>query len=195
MLVAPALRADDWGLAGELDGRGLFGALRIYNAQWNFNSGLFHWLENWLESMGIDGPMAQAQEIVYFLMSLLLLAVWWQFRRSNYDVRTTLRWLAVPLGGYLLLATTVHPWYLLVLIPFLPFLAPAENEPKRLWLFVLPWLWLSGIVALSYVTYIDPDNLRDLDWVRLLEWLPTLCLLGAFLLTVLCQRIGRSERL
>ena len=195
MLVAPALRADDWGLAGELDGRGLFGALRIYNAQWNFNSGLFHWLENWLESMGIDGPMAQAQEIVYFLMSLLLLAVWWQFRCSDIDMRTTLRWLAVPLGGYLLLATTVHPWYLLVLIPFLPFLAPAENEPKRLWLFVLPWLWLSGIVALSYVTYIDPDNLRDLDWVRLLEWLPTLCLLGAFILTVLCQRIGRSERL
>ncbi|MDE0631840.1 MAG: hypothetical protein OXH73_10075 [Caldilineaceae bacterium] len=177
MLVAPALRAG-WGLAGELDGRGLFGALRIYNAQWNFNSGLFRWLENWLESMGIDGPMTQAREIVYFLMFLLLLVVWWQFRQSNIDMRTTLRWLAVPLGGYLLLTTTVHPWYLLVLIPFLPFLAPAENEPKRLWLLALPWLWLSGIVALSYVTYIDPENLRDLDWVRLLEWLPTLCLLG-----------------
>jgi hypothetical protein len=195
MLVAPALRAGDWGLAGELDGRGLFGALRIYNAQWNFNSGLFRWLENWLESMGIEGPMAQAQEIVYFLMSLLLLVLWRRLRQSNIDMRTTLRWLAVPLGGYLLLATTVHPWYLLVLIPFLPFLAPTENEPKRLWLLVLPWLWLSGIVALSYVTYIDPDSLRDLDWVRLLEWLPTLCLLGAFILTVLCQRIGRSERL
>ncbi|MXY92860.1 MAG: hypothetical protein F4Y42_05350 [Caldilineaceae bacterium SB0664_bin_27] len=187
MLVAPALRAG-WGLAGDLDGRGLFGALRIYNEQWKFNSGLFRWLEDWLESMGIEGPMTQAQEIVYFLMFLLLLAVWWQFRQTEMDMRTTLRWLAVPLGGYLLLTTTVHPWYLLVLTPFLPFLAPAENEPKRLWLLALPWLWLSGIVSLSYVTYLDPENLRDLDWVRLLEWLPTLCLLGM----ALCWGIRRQ---
>ena len=133
MLVAPALRAG-WGLAGELDGRGLFGALRIYNAQWKFNSGLFRWLEEWLESMGVGGPMAQAQEIVYFLMFLILLSVWWQFRQSHTDSKTTMRWLAVPLGAYLLLTTTVHPWYLLVLIPFLPFLAPTDNEPKRFWL-------------------------------------------------------------
>lgn len=177
MLVSPALRAG-WGLSGELDGRGLFGALRIYNAQWNFNSGLFRWLENWLESMGIADPMAQAQEVSYFLMFLLLLGVWRQTRHFKSDLRAVLRWLAVPLGGYLLLATTVHPWYLLALIPFLPLLAPGDDEPMRLWLWPLPWLWLSGIVALSYVTYIDPENLLDLDWVRLVEWLPTLFLLG-----------------
>ena len=181
MLVSPALRAG-WGLSDELDGRGLFGALRIYNAQWKFNSGLFLWLENWLESMGIAEPMAQAQEITYFLMLLLLLGVWLQFRHVNSDLRAVLRWLAVPLGGYLLLATTVHPWYLLALMPFLPLLAPGDDEPKRFWLWPLPWLWLSGIVALSYFTYIDPENLRDLNWVRLVEWLPTLCLLGIALI-------------
>ncbi|MYH61348.1 MAG: hypothetical protein F4148_06175 [Caldilineaceae bacterium SB0675_bin_29] len=177
MLVSPALRAG-WGLTGELDGRGLFGALRIYNAQWNFNSGLFRWLEKWLQSMGIADSMAQAQEISYFLMFLLLFEVWRQFRYFKTDLRAALRWLAVPLGGYLLLATTVHPWYLLALMPFLPILAPGDDEPKRLWLWPLPWLWLSGFVALSYVTYIDPENLLDLDWVRLVEWLPTLFLLG-----------------
>lgn len=177
MLVSPALRAG-WGLEGGLDGRGLFGALRIYNAQWNFNSGLFRWLEDWLESMGIADPMVQAQEISYFLMFLLLLFVWRQFRRVNSDLRAVLRWLSVPLGGYLLLATTIHPWYLLALVPFLPFLGPGDDEPQRLWLWPLPWLWLSGIVTLSYLTYIDPENLIDLDWVRLVEWLPTLCLLG-----------------
>ncbi len=181
MLVSPALRAG-WGLSGGLDGRGLFGALRIYNAQWNFNSGLFRWLQNWLESMGIAEPMAQAQEISYFLLFLLLLGVWRQCQHFNTDLRAVLRWMAVPLAGYLLLATTVHPWYLLSLMPFLPILAPGDDEPRSLWLLPLPWLWLSGIVALSYVTYIDPENLRDLDWVRLLEWLPTLFLLGAALL-------------
>ena len=177
MLVSPALRAG-WGLSGDLDGRGLFGALRIYNAQWNFNSGLFRWLEDWLASMGIADPMAQAQEISYFLMFLLLLFVWRQFRHFYSDLRAVLRWLAVPLGGYLLLATTIHPWYLLALMPFLPFLAPGDDEPMRFWLWLLPWLWLSGIVVLSYVTYIDPEDLIDLEWVRLVEWLPTLFLLG-----------------
>ena len=181
MLVSPALRAG-WGLSGGLDGRGLFGALRIYNAQWNFNSGLFRWLQNWLESMGIAEPMAQAQEISYFLLFLLLLGVWRQCQHVNTDLRAVLRWMTVPLAGYLLLATTVHPWYLLSLMPFLPILAPGDDEPQSRWLLPLPWLWLSGIVSLSYVTYIDPENLRDLDWVRLLEWLPTLLLLGVALL-------------
>ena len=162
MLVSPALRAG-WGWTGELDGRGLFGALRIYTKQWKFNSGLFRWLENWLESMGIGDPMVQAQEITYFLLFLLLLSLWWRFPRVQTDVRTTLRWLAVPMGGYLLLTTTVHPWYLLALMPFLPFLAPGNDEPKRFWLWVLPWLWLSGSIALSYFTYINPENLQDLD--------------------------------
>ena len=187
MLMSPALRAG-WGLSGELDGRGLFGALRIYNAQWNFNSGLFRWLENWLDSMGITDPMAQAQEISYFLLFLLLLAVWRQFRHFSTDLRAALRWLAVPLCGYLLLAKTIHPWYLLTLMPFLPLLSPGDDEPKSFWLLPLPWLWLSGIVALSYVTYIDPENLLDLDWVRLVEWLPTLCLLGVALIWGLGKR-------
>lgn len=177
MLVSPALRAS-WGLGEERDGRGLFGALRIYHAQWNFNSGLFRWLEDWLESMGIGEPMAQAQEISYFLLFLILLSVWRHFRRFSSDPKATMRWSVVPLGAYLLLATTVHPWYLLPLMPFLPFLTPGDSEPKRQWLWALPWLWLSGVVALSYMTYIDPENLRELDWVRLLEWLPTLVLLG-----------------
>jgi hypothetical protein len=30
-----------WGLVGPLDGEGLFGALRIYAARWNFNGGLY----------------------------------------------------------------------------------------------------------------------------------------------------------
>ena len=181
MLVSPALRAG-WGWTGELDGRGLFGALRIYTKQWKFNSGLFRWLENWLESMGIGDPMVQAQEITYFLLFLLLLSLWWRFPRVQTDVRTTLRWLAVPMGGYLLLTTTVHPWYLLALLPFLPFLAPGNDEPTRFWLWMLPWLWLSGSIALSYFTYINPENLQDLDWVRLSEWLPTLGLLGIALI-------------
>ena len=33
-----------WGLIGPPDGQGVFGALRIYAATWNFNSGLYIWI-------------------------------------------------------------------------------------------------------------------------------------------------------
>ena len=182
MLVSPALRAG-WGVTGELDGRGLFGALRIYKESWNFNSGPFHWLKMWLIEMGVNDPMAQAQEITYFLFFLLLLGVWIRSRRSRRDLQATLRWMAIPLAGYLLLTATVHPWYLLPLMPFLPLWTPRSNESMRVWLWPLPWLWLSGALALSYVTYTDPAELREYEWVRQWEWLPTLGLLGLALLS------------
>ena len=191
MLVSPALRAG-WGLTGELDGRGLFGALRIYQEKWNFNSGLFHWLETWLLEMGVIDPRSQAQEITFFLSFLLLLGAWLWSRRQSNDLRATLRWLAIPLAGYLLLMATVHPWYLLVLMPFLPLLTPGSDESARGWLWPLPWLWLSGALVLSYVTYIDPANLREYEWVRRWEWLPTLGLLG---IALFWWARGRSDRL
>ena len=86
--------------------------------------------------------------------------------------------LAIPLAGYLLLTATAHPWYLLALMPFLPLLTPAANEPRSIWLWPLPWLWLSGALALSYVTYFDPANLSEYEWVRRWEWLPALGLLA-----------------
>lgn len=181
MLLSPALRAG-WGLTGERDGRGLFGALRIYNENWNFNSGLLHWLESWLMEMGIGDAQLQAREMGFFLLFLLLIVVWLRSRRAGHDLRTTLRWLAVPMAAYLLFSATVHPWYLLALMPFLPLMTPASDEPARLWLWALPWLWLSGALALSYLTYIDPANLRELEWVRRLEWLPALGLLGIALI-------------
>lgn len=193
LLVAPALRAG-WGLFGELDGRGLFGALRIYLDEWNFNSGLFHWLEEWLTQMGIGSPIAQAKEITFFLLFLLLVVVWLGSRQSRDDLRSTLRWLAVPLGGYLLLTTTVHPWYLLALLPLLPFLTPGTDESTRAWLWLLPWLWLSGALALSYVTYLDPANQREYELVRQLEWLPALVILGIALLSGSAGRTFRPVR-
>jgi len=193
LLVAPALRAG-WGLFGELDGRGLFGALRIYLDEWNFNSGLFHWLEEWLTQMGIGSPIAQAKEITFFLLCLLLVVVWLGSRQSRDDLRSTLRWLAVPLGGYLLLTTTVHPWYLLALLPLLPFLTPGTDESTRAWLWLLPWLWLSGALALSYVTYLDPANQREYELVRQLEWLPALVFLGIALLSGSAGRTFRPVR-
>jgi hypothetical protein len=172
-----------WGLAGPLDGRGLFGAVRIYADQWNFNSGLIHWLEvDYLPALGATKPFELAKRLGLLALLATLAVTWLQARRRTEDLRPTLRLMAVPFMAYLLLTPTVHPWYALILLVFLPFLPPAANEPRRYWLAVLPWLYLSATLPLSYLTYLDPLDFRELEWVRRTEWLPTLALLLLWLL-------------
>jgi hypothetical protein len=108
---------------------------------------------------------------------LVVLAVTWLAARRRTDLRPTLRLLAIPFMVYLLLTPTVHPWYALILLVFLPFLTPAADEPQWYWLAVWPWLYLSAALPLSYLTYLDPLDFRELEWVRRTEWLPTLALL------------------
>lgn len=179
LLIPSGLRAG-WGLTGELTGRGLFGALRIYSAQWNFNSGLFHWLEVILGAPGYGPPSPLAKVIVTLAMIVVSLIVWWRARsagRKSPELRSALRLMAVPLMAYLLLSPTVHPWYALLLLALVPFLPPAAGESRALWLTALPWIYLSGALVFSYLTYLDPQNFAEREWVRQLEWVPTLLLI------------------
>ena len=185
LILLPAGMRAGWGLTGPLDGHGLFAALRIYGAQWNFNSGLFHWLEVGLQTYG-GMEMAVANQLakrtVGGLLLLTLLWTWWRARTAQQPV-TALRLMSVPLIGYVLLTPTFHPWYLLLLLAFVPFLTPTEEEAQRRqqpilgWLTIAPWLYLSGALFLSYFTYRNPLDLREFEWVRRSEWMPTLLLL------------------
>ncbi|MGD8623833.1 MAG: hypothetical protein PVJ34_04805, partial [Anaerolineae bacterium] len=162
----------------------LLGALRIYGLYWNYNGGLYHWLEvalsGYLTSGAVPpeivgwGPIRAAKLIVLGLLLVTLIVVWRKGRRVG-DNLALMRLAAVPMAAYLLLATTVHPWYTTVLIPLLPFLRSRDTDggSKFLW----PALYFSGAVALSYLTYLDPANPREYDTVRLLEYLPTYLLL------------------
>ena len=48
-----------------------------------------------------------------------------------------------------------------------------------------PWIYLSGALALSYLTYIDPNDFREFEWVRQTEWLPVLVMFGLAILVLL----------
>jgi hypothetical protein len=170
-----------WGLAGPLDGEGLFGALRIYARQWNYNSGVYHWLEVLLsgyrtpgavppEAVG-RGPIIAAKSIVTMSLGLVLVFVWWKGREVHHDL-SLLRLALVPLAAYLLLATTVHPWYVTLVIPLLPFLLPRPGSSSQAERFLAPGLLFPAAVALSYLTYLDPGNLREYTLIRLLEYIP-----------------------
>jgi alpha-1,6-mannosyltransferase len=175
-----------WGLLGPLDGEGLFGALRIYTAYWNFYSGLYHWLDAGLSTCWRSGtapseaagwvPTLIARLTVLVALCLVVMVVWRRGRRCANNL-ALLRLAAVPLAAYLLLATTVHPWYVTLVIPLLPFLPPRRGEVASRRRLVVPWLYFSAVVSLTYLTYLDPVNPRESDLVRLVEYVPLYVLL------------------
>ncbi|MEM8860552.1 MAG: hypothetical protein AAGD96_19690 [Chloroflexota bacterium] len=178
-LLIPYGQRAGWGLIGPLNGKGLFGALRIYNGQWKFNSGIFFWVTRWLnDGDGYTPSPADAlmKQMTLVIVIIILLTVWWLAYRWG-DLKISLRLMAIPLMAYLLLTPTVHPWYALILLPFLPFLAPSQDENKYYWLITAPWIYLSIALILSYMTYFDPNDFREFAWVRNWEWIPTLMLL------------------
>jgi len=174
------------GLAGPRDGEGLFGALRIYGARWNYNGGLYHWLEVGISGYRTPGavppdvvgetPIRAAKLIVATLLGVVLAAAALRARRCQ-DALCLLRVATVPLGAYLVLTTTVHPWYVAIIVPLLPFLLGREGEAPAWNRLVWPWVYLSAAVSLSYLTYLDPANLREYDWIRRVEYLPFYLLL------------------
>jgi alpha-1,6-mannosyltransferase len=184
-----------WGIIGPLNGVGVFGALRIYQSWWNFNSSLYHWLEVGLSGYQTPGagpieivgqaPILYARIITTAAIILVsTLTGWWAWhidspQRADYLTRTLtlIRLSAIPIGAYLLFTHTVHPWYVAFVIPLLPFMLLRKDERSQVSRFIWPWLYLSITVSLSYFTYLDLNNLREYDFVRLVEYIPVFGLL------------------
>jgi hypothetical protein len=176
-----------WGLSLPWSTTGLFGAIGIYAGSWNFNSGLFHWLErgvlHCVELVGAPSEIVGrvsalvARLISAALLGMVVLAVGRRSRRHGDDAAALLRLAPIPLGAYLLLTTTVHPWYVTLIVPLLPFLLPRQGETTHIDRFIVPGIYLSAVVALSYLTYLDPADPREHELVRLIEYVPLYLLL------------------
>jgi len=164
-------------------GTGVFGSARAYTDTFRFNSGLYHWIESWIGGWGLDDqgwnePAALARGVVVVIVGALMVVVFVVARRQR-DARATLRLLAAPLMIYVLWTPVLHPWYTLVLLGFVPFLAPGPDESSLRWVVVAPWITLSALLIFSYLTYEDPAAFGEREWVRRLEWYPTLALVAA----------------
>jgi hypothetical protein len=179
-----------WGLSQELSGRGLFGAILIYSSRWKFNSGLFYALEQMLGGGDSIAATIGAKILVGFLLAAVLLLALVLARRHR-GSRATLRLAALPFMAYLLLTPTFHPWYLLIVLAFVPFLPPAAGEDRRWWLAALPWIYLSGTAIFSYLAYSDPAQVFERLWVRLLQWLPIILLLAVAAASAMKRKIRR----
>jgi hypothetical protein len=180
LILLPFGLGAGWGLNQELNGRGLFGAILIYSSRWKFNSGLFFTLEKILGGEDSIAATTSAKLLLGFLLAAVLFTVF-ILARHHRGPRATLRLAALPFMAYLLLTPTFHPWYLLIVLAFIPFLPPAAGEDRRWWLAISPWIYLSGAAVFSYLAYSDPAQVYERPWVRLLQWLPTILLLAVAL--------------
>lgn len=166
-----------FGLGEDAAGTGLFGSARVYSRDFRFNAGIAKWSED-LHGTGTTNAL------VAVLMVVTLLVTWFlahpsrqRDRDESAERRRLLRLMAVPVAAYVLLTPVLHPWYLTLLLTLLIFVPPAAGEGADRWAIVAPWFVLAALSPLSYLTYRDPEAFGELEWVRTVEWYPTLALL------------------
>ena len=103
----------------------MFEGLLTYAQHWRFNAGLYRVLEWALFSSTLAKAMAAAVVLLVVANSV----------RNRWSIERTLFWVT---GTALVLSPTVHPWYLLWMVPLL------AVRPNR------GWIFLNGSVFLAY---------------------------------------------
>ena len=102
----------------------LLTGLFTYARQWRFNDGLYHVLA-WIAT-----PTAAR-----FVAAAIVLLIVMQSARNRWDLERAAFWIT---GSILILSPTLHPWYLLWMVP----LIAIRPNPA--------WLYLSGSILLAY---------------------------------------------
>ena len=143
--------------------------LRTYARHWSANEGAFAVIAH------IAGDPVAARVAAGALV--LAVAAWTALRRQNLEV--ALLW---TLGAGILLSPTVHPWYVLWLLP----MAALRGNP--------PFLLLTG---LAFVGYWGLEGYRTTGvweqplWTRLVLWLPVWVLIAGW---AALRRGGRPSK-
>ena len=136
-------------------GEKLATGLMTYVQHWHFNAAAYSLFRLALEPL-------HARWLCTALFALIALGVQLRYRDPYRAAFATL-------GAYVLLSPTVHPWYLLWVLPFLAFFpSPA-------------WMILSGLIFLAYevqIGYGSEGVWREKPWVLWAQYAPFYLLLG-----------------
>lgn len=137
-------------------GAGLFEGLRTYADMWAFNAGPFRLLA------ALPGPAAVPRVLAAALV--VGVGVWVAWRR--FGLERALYW---TIGAGLLLSPTIHPWYLLWILPF------ACLRGGR------GWILYTGTVFLAYAgrdAYLTTGTWPEPVWLTALIHAPPLALIA-----------------
>ena len=137
-------------------GASLFTGLRTYSEHWWFMKGPFVVLEA-LFADPVNARRAAAAIVV-------AVVAWTTFRR--YDTERTLLWV---LGSGMILTPTLHPWYVLWMLPM-----AALNTSR-------PWILMSGLAFIGYFglgAYQETGMWPQPILARAAMWIPFLLLLA-----------------
>ena len=145
-------------------GRDLVTGMNIYIKNWMFNGSIFPILIDIIKSFHfISDPIMISKIIIFTVFGILLLFLTLNTVKNRTDTYKLLKYSFILTGFFILLNPTVHPWYIIWIIPFLCFFRFKS------------WILLSGTVILSYYVYIDFDILgiwAEKWWIRVVEYLP-----------------------
>ena len=136
-------------------GTQLIAGLRIYIQHWYFNAAAYSLIHY---SLSPWNGNAHSHARWFCTAFFVFFALYTQIR-SRDPYRATF----ISLGAYVLLSPTMHPWYLLWVLPFLPFFPhPA-------------WLLFSGLIVLAYevlMDYVHTGVWQEKTWVLWAQYAP-----------------------
>ena len=159
-------------------GPSLFEGLQTYVLRWRFNDALFSLVYGLLKDPRLewDDGALQAAKLLCAL-AVIGVALWALSRRPD-----PTDWAAAVLGAYLLLTPTLHPWYLLWILPFSVF------APRPAW----PVLGFSAFLAYEVlIGYSTHGIWQEKTWVLWAEFVPFYTVLA---LGVYRRRLNRTPR-
>ena len=155
-------------------GQGVLGFLPKYLSDpgERFNSG-----PGGLAAYSLGLLSSQPTLVAYGVLTLALLTVSLRgMRTEDKGLDATVAEALLMFGTFVTFAQTVHPWYLLWVLPLLG-IRPSAC-----------WLYLSGAIAISYVKYTD-EHLRMPLWAGVLEYFPF------YLLALFAAPVGKLRRI
>lgn len=119
-------------------------------SDWRFNDSLFSLL------LLLTGSLYVSKALVISIMLILSMIIW-------HSKRPLLECAMIMVGAALLLTTTVQPWYMLWIVPFLCF------YPNRAWLLLTALIMLAYHVLIRY----QAEGVWDESlWIKLVIYIP-----------------------
>jgi hypothetical protein len=152
-------------------GKGLFSTLFHFGTQYHFNDSA-HFL---IFCLSIGSPLV-SKVITVIIFGSVLLLLYKKHLNTHFveqDINrndSIIRYAFLSIGAFLILAPTLHPWYLTWIVPFLCF-----NKNRA-------WLVLTGTIVFYYfmnhelfskmIWYNNEWVWKEVHWLKLPEYLP-----------------------